>query len=99
MLKKFAVALIAASFLTAPALAQGSAQPATASQPAGKSLAKPVLAKPALIKTAKHVKHHKRHTSHVALRSHKVKVSKHLSKGKHIHTARAVSVKPAIRSN
>lgn len=88
MLKKLAVALIATSFLAAPALARsGVSQPATASHPAGKSLVKPV--------STKHVKHHKRHKSHMAMRGHKAKVVRHGGKTK--HSARTAMAKQTVR--
>lgn len=101
MLNKFAIALIAASVFTAPVLAQGNAPAApgaVAAAPAKSTAGN--LAATKSVKQVKHVssiKHLKRH-KHVVLGSKSMKLSK-VKSGKRIHTARAASAKPAIRSN
>ena len=98
MLKTFAAALIAASMLTAPALAQGTGSSAPATE----------MTKPAPAKTAKAAKTHKhvRATKHVRVRHH-VKLVRHVRHGRHhvrhagkhthaVHVARHAS---KIRAN
>ena len=96
MLRKFAAVLIAASMLTAPAFAQGTATapaakaPATALAPAAKSATTaPVAAPAASTVTTKVIKKHKkaknvRHVRHV----------KHAKKVRHHYAVKTVSAKP-----
>jgi hypothetical protein len=96
MLRKFAAVLIAASMLTAPAFAQGTATPAakapaTAPAPAAKAVTTaPAAAAPAastittkVIKKNKKAKHVK-HVRHV----------KHAKKVRHHHVSKTVIAKP-----
>jgi hypothetical protein len=92
MLRKFAVALLAASVLTAPVLAQGGGSTATPPANTGtktetKSDAAPkvVTANPTLktakVKTSKrYARHHVKHVKHVA----------HVKRVKHVKSAHAV---------
>ena len=76
MLRKFAVALVAASVLTAPAFAQGNSAPATTAKVVN---ANPSL-KSAKFKAAKHhARHHVKHVKHVA----------HVKRIKHVRVAHA----------
>lgn len=86
MLRKFAVALLAASVFTAPVLAQGGGS--TATPPAkteSRATPKVVTANPSLksakVKTAKrYARHHGHHVKHMA----------HVKRVKHVRTAHAV---------
>ena len=76
MLKKFAAVLIAASMLTAPAFAQGTATPAskapaTAQAPAAKAPAASTVTTKVIKKNkkAKHVKHAKKVRHHHAVKT------------------------------
>jgi hypothetical protein len=85
MLRKFAAAMIAASLIAGPALAQGNLNtPSTTSQPAVKAQVKAdgKVQKSELIvtKTKKHVAMHRHHQKHFAHAKH-VKFVKHV---KHI---------------
>ncbi len=88
MLRKFAAAVIAASLIAGPALAQGNSNaPATISQPA-KVNAKVQKSELIVIKTKKHVamhRHHRKHFAHVKHVKH-VKVVKHV---KHLKQVKA----------
>jgi hypothetical protein len=74
MLRKFAVALLAASVFTAPVLAQGNSAPATPpvkTETKSDTAPKVVTANPTLktakVKTSKrYVRHHVKHVNHVA---------------------------------
>ena len=84
MLKKFAVALVAASMLTAPVLLAGASQaaPATAQTitvPATKASVKTVK------KHRKHVRHAKRHTAKIMRhgKTHSAKATRHGKVAKH----------------
>jgi hypothetical protein len=92
MLKEFAVAVIAASLMSGPVLAQGNNTPAPQSQ----TQAPAAGAKPA-VKTSKHVRHHRHHKQVGSLAAHK-KLSA-ISKSKPMHTARVSSAKPAVRAD
>jgi hypothetical protein len=90
MLRKFAAVLIAASMLTAPAFAQGTATPAskapaTATAPAAKAPAASTVTTKVIKKNkkAKHVKH-VRHVKHV----------KHVKKVRHHPMSKTVVAKP-----
>ena len=90
MLKTFASVLIAASMLTAPAFAQGTATPAskapaTATAPAAKAPVASTVTTKVIKKNkkAKHVKH-VRHVKHV----------KHMKKVRHHHASKTVVAKP-----
>lgn len=87
MLRKFAAVLIAASMLTAPAFAQGTATPAskapvTAPAPAAKAPAASTVTTKVIKKNkkAKHVKH--------------VRHVKHVKKVRHHHASKTVAAKP-----
>jgi hypothetical protein len=99
MLRKFAIALLAASVLTAPVLAQGPTNTATppaktgTAAPAATPAAAPkvVAAKPTLktakVKTSKRfARHHVRHVKHFV----HVKNVKHLKSAKTVHGAKHV---------
>src|SRR5437868_3052147 len=78
MLKYFAAALIAASVIAAPALAQTTA-PSTAPKPTVTAPATPAkVAKPT--KSVKHVRKHKRHAMKVHVKHRKVAKSAHAPK-------------------
>jgi hypothetical protein len=85
MLRTFAVALLAASVLTAPVLAQGGGSTATPPAKTESAPPKVVTANPSL-KTAKvkpakrYAHHHRHHVKHVA----------HVKRVKHVKTAHAV---------
>ncbi len=88
MLRKFAVALLAASVFTAPVFAQGGGAPATPSvkteTKSDRATPKVVNANPALksakVKTSKHyARHHVKHVKHVA----------HVKHVKHVKVAHA----------
>jgi hypothetical protein len=85
MLRKFAVALLAASVFTAPVLAQGGGSAATPPAKTESSATPNVVANPTL-KTAKvkptkrYARHHRHHVKHVA----------HAKRVKHVKTAHAV---------
>ena len=90
MLNKFAAVLIAASMLTAPAFAQGTATPAakapvTAAAPVAKAPAASTVTTKVIKKhkRAKHVKH-VRHVRHV----------KHVKKIRHHRAVKTVAIKP-----
>jgi hypothetical protein len=97
MLRNFAVALLAATVLTAPALAQNTnadtKTPAAATTPLSKTASKPdqktVAAKP-MQKSASAHKHH-RHVAHV-------KHVKHVAHLKHVKHAKYVKAAPATDS-
>ena len=80
MLRKFAVALLAASVLTAPVFAQGSGS--TATPPAGSAIKSDSAApKVTKVKTVKrYARHHGHHVKHYA----------HVKRVKHVRTAHAV---------
>ena len=87
MLRKFAAVLIAASMLTGPAFAQGTATPAskapaTATAPAAKAPAASTVTTKVIKKNkkAKHVKH--------------VRHVKHVKKVRHHHGSKTVVAKP-----
>ena len=86
MLRKFAVALLAASVLTAPAFAQGGSTATPPAKTETKSDAPPkvVTAKPleaAKVKSTKrYAHHHRHHAKHVA----------HVKRAKHVKSADAV---------
>ncbi len=96
MLRNFAVALLAATVLTAPALAQGASKTdattpaAAATTPASKTAAKPeqktVAAKPTQTSASVH-KHH-RHVAHL-------KHGKHVAHLKHVKHAKYVKAVPS----
>jgi hypothetical protein len=101
MLRTFAVALLAASVITAPVFAQGTGAPATPSvkteTKADSATPKVVNANPTLktakVKTAKrhYARHHVTHVKHVA----QVKRVRHVAKVKHVgHVAHVKRVKP-----
>lgn len=81
MLRKFAVALIAATMFTAPVLAQGSTvTPPASSQPAKSEPAKTEVPSVKTVKAVKHVKTHARlHTRHIKHVRH-AKAAKHVTK-------------------
>ena len=91
MLRKFAAAMIAASLIAGPALAQGNlSAPATTSQPAVKVQVKAdgKVQKSELLvtKTKKHVamhRHHRKHFAHVKHVKH-VKYAKHGTHVEHL---------------
>jgi hypothetical protein len=105
MLRKIAVALIAATMFTAPVLAQGTLAPvaprATIAAPAAK--AGPVH----VVRHVKKAKAHKRHASRHAVTNAKVAnhatLARHIKKGKRVHTAGHASVranaKAPVRTN
>jgi hypothetical protein len=90
MLRKFAVALLAASVFTAPVLAQGTQTPPAKTEAAAP---KAITAKPAL-KAAK-VRHAKRHVAHVRHVKH-VRTAKSLHGSRHArHLVRSQSTTDA----
>ena len=95
MLRKFAAAVIAASLIAGPALAQGNLNtPSTTSQPAVMAQVKAdgKVQKSELIvtKTKKHVAMHRHHRKHFA----HVKHVKYATHGKHVKHAKRV-IQPA----
>jgi hypothetical protein len=89
MLRKLAAAVIAASLIAGPALAQGNMNaPATTSQPAAKANGPAQKSELIVTKTKKHVamhRHHRKHFAHVKHVKHVkiVKHAKHLKQVKH----------------
>ncbi len=93
MLRKLAVALLAASVFTVPALAQGTA-PKTTDKPAAATTTAPKVAAKPTLKSAKVRKHH-RHVAHVRHDKHGkyVKAAGSLHGVK--HQARPIAQQPA----
>jgi len=92
MLKKFAAAVIAASLIAGPVLAQGTLQtttktPATTSQTAVKADVKVKKSELIVTKTKKHVAMHRHHRKHFAHVKH-VKHVKYATHGKHVKHAK-----------
>ena len=88
MFKTFAAALIAASMLTAPALAQGSgsAKPATEMTKVAKAHKH--------VRATKHGRHHVKHVRHARHGHHHVRHT-----GKHTHAVHVVRHASKIRAN
>jgi hypothetical protein len=94
MLRKLAVALIAATVLTAPALAQGSAP---ANPPAKTAAAAPkVTAAKAGLKHARVT--HSRRLTHRVKHASRVKHAKHVKLAKYMKTKHATHVKPVTKA-
>ena len=97
MLRKLAAAVIAASLIAGPVLAQGTNQatikaPATTSQPAAKANGTVQKSELIVTKTKKHVATHRLHRKHFAHVKHvkHVKVVKHVKHIKQVkHSAKA----------
>ena len=96
MLKTFAAALIAASMVTAPALAQGTGSSAPATEMAKSSPAKAATAHKH-VRVTKHVRgrHHVKHVRHVRHGRHHVR---HVT-GKRAHAVHVVRHASKIRAN
>jgi hypothetical protein len=91
MLKTFAAALIAASMLTAPALAQGTGSSAPATEMTKAAPAKVAMVHKQVrgtkhararhhVKLVRHVGHGRHHVRHVGKHTHAVHVARHASK-------------------
>jgi len=101
MLRKFAVALLAASVFTAPVFAQGNGAsttpPAKTEIKKDSAAPKVVNAKPALknakIKTSKrYARHHAKHVTHVA----HVKRAKHVKSAYTVHGTKGTQVRHVV---
>jgi hypothetical protein len=101
MFRKIAGSLLAATLLTAPALAEGLSKnpaPAAVTQPVKADVKAPVKAD-ATVKTHR-VKHARKHfRSHVAKHGKSVKVTKSLKPVKHIKTSKRFHVKSGAQAS